>query len=194
MPTAIADPLDMLPAALAGDEEAARAYARAWSVLVRELLADHPDAPPSAAAVLDQLAVTAPFDRGGPLRALVSVAEGIIGPMPAPPAATATELPSALEYRRFARTVLSELAGPGTGLERLLAAWQLSITEAAELFGVRRQAVQQWLGGNVPASRQPKLLTVQRIADLLERNLEVDRIPRSCGRRPPPTADGPCSS
>ncbi len=177
MPTALADPLDMLPAALAGDEDAARAYARAWRGVVRELLHEHPDAPPSAVAVLEQLAVTAPFDRGGPLRALVSVAEGIIGPMPPPPVTAPTRLPSALDYQRFARTVLGELAGPGTGLEHLLAAWQLSITEVAELFGVRRQAVQQWLGGGVPAMRQPKLLTIQRIADLLERNLVPDRIP-----------------
>lgn len=184
----LADPLDLLPAALAGDEDAARAYARAWRVLVRELLREHPEAPPSAAAVLDQVAVTAPFDRAGPLQALVSVAEGIIGPMPPPPVTGAIELPSALDYQRFARTVLSELAGPGSGLEYLLAAWQLSITDAAELFGVRRQAVQQWLGGSVPAARQPKLLTVQRVAELLERNLAPDRIPAVV--RTPATAYG----
>jgi predicted XRE-type DNA-binding protein len=73
--------------------------------------------------------------------------------------------------------VLTELSGAGTGLERLLAAWQLSVTEAAELFGVSRQAVQQWLDGGVPSSRQPKLLVILQIADLLERNLEPSRIP-----------------
>jgi hypothetical protein len=177
MPTVLAERLDMLPAALAGDEEAARGYARAWRSLVAGLLHDHSDAPASAATVLEHVAVTAPFDPDGPLHALVSVAEGIIGPVTPPPTTAALALPSVVDYERFARAVLTELAGAGTGLERLMAAWRLTVTDVAELFGVRRQAVQQWLAGGVPASRAPKLSAVLRTADLLERNLLAERIP-----------------
>jgi hypothetical protein len=63
------------------------------------------------------------------------------------------------------------------GLDRLSRSWQLSITDVARLFGVRRQAVQQWLDGDVPAGRLTKLLAIVRIADLLERNLLPERIP-----------------
>jgi len=167
-----------LPAALRGDEASARQYAREWHALVRDLLHDHAEAPPAAADILDLVALTAPFDPAGPLHALMSAADGIIGGMSPPvPATVALELPDQLDYQRFARVVLAELSGAGTGLERLLAAWQLSVTDAAGLFGVRRQAVQQWLADGVPAARQPKLLTVLQIADLLERNLLPGRVP-----------------
>ena len=73
--------------------------------------------------------------------------------------------------------VLLELSGAGTGLERLMAAWHLSITDVARLFGVARQAVQQWLDDGAPAARQPKLATILRIADLLDRNLLPERVP-----------------
>ena len=167
-----------LPAAIAGDEAAARRYARAWHALVTEVLADHPDAPPTAADVLDHVALTAPFFRGGPSRALMSAAAAIIPSMTATSSATPPlELPSTLDYQRFVRVVLRELSGAGTGLERVMAAWQLSITETAGLFGVARQAVQQWLRDGLPPGRQVKLLAVLRIAELLERNLQPDRIP-----------------
>lgn len=167
-----------LPAALRGDEASARQYAREWHALVRQLLDAHPEAPAATGDVLDHVALTAPFDPSGPLHALMSAADGIIGGMsPHVAATTALELPDQLDYQRFARVVLAELSGAGTGLERLLAAWQLTVTDAAELFGVRRQAVQQWLAEGVPAARQPKLLTVLQIADLLERNVLPERIP-----------------
>jgi hypothetical protein len=63
------------------------------------------------------------------------------------------------------------------GLERVSHSWRLTITDIARLFGVRRQAVQQWLDGGVPAARLPKLLAILGIADLLERNLRPERIP-----------------
>ena len=62
------------------------------------------------------------------------------------------------------------------------------ITDVARLFGVRRQAVQQWLEDGVPAARQPKLLAILGIADLLERNLLPERIPAVV--RTPSPADG----
>jgi hypothetical protein len=169
----------LLPLALAGDERAARAYARAWNDLVESLLAEHPDAPPGTRDILHHVALTAPFHPGGPVVALMSAASDIIPDMTAPTARASapSEIPQALSYRRFSRFVLLESSGAGTGLERLLASWELTVTELASLFGVRRQAVQQWLDDGVPPARQPKLAVVHRIADLLERNLRPERIP-----------------
>jgi hypothetical protein len=168
-----------LPAALAGDERAARRYARAWRELIRAFRSDHPGAPASVADVLEHLAVTAPFDPEGPLRALVSAASGIIPGMDVHtiPRTTRQALPGSVEYQRFARAVLAELSGAGTGLEAFMAAWGLTATNVARLFRVRRQAVQQWLDEGVPGARQPKLHTILEIADLLERNLLPERIP-----------------
>jgi hypothetical protein len=169
----------LLPHALSGDERAARAYARAWNELVENLLAAHSDAPPGARDILRHLALTAPFHPAGPVAGLMSGASEIIPGMSPPPAHASSPagVPEVLDYQRFSRFVLLEGSGAGTGLERLLAGWQLTVTELANLFGVRRQAVQQWLDNGVPPARQPKLAVVHRIADLLERNLRPERIP-----------------
>ena len=174
----VQDVLAPLTAALHGDEASARAYARAWRRLVRDVLGEPDGVPPTAVDVLDQLAVTAPFAPGGPIAALMSAAGGIIGAVPARPLEIEpADLPAPLEYQRFSRIVLLELSGAGTGLEPLAAAWQLSVTDVARLFGVARQAVQQWLDAGVPSARQPKLAVILRIADLLDRNLVPERLP-----------------
>ena len=67
--------------------------------------------------------------------------------------------------------------GPAQALERLRAVLGLNRTELAHLFGVRRQAVDQWSAHGVPADRQEKLATLGAIADLLEAKLKADRIP-----------------
>jgi hypothetical protein len=163
-----------LPRALRGEAAAARRYAKAWRGLVRALLVSHDTA---AADVLDHLALTAPFHPDGPINALLSAAAGIISGM-RPPAVTSppAPLPAPLEYERFTVAVLHELR-PDSDLARLIVGWELSISDVARLFGVTRQAVQQWLDDRVPAARQPKLLQILRIRDLLERNLERPRIP-----------------
>jgi hypothetical protein len=167
---------DALPRAVRGDAAAARRYARAWSGLVRALLEDHGGG--AAARVLDLVALTAPFHPQGPLQALMSAAAGIMPDMRAPSLdSTAARMPGPLAYERFASIVLEELSGAGTGLEHLMASWRLSVADVARLFDVSRQAVQQWLVEGVPPARQPKLLQLQRIADLLERNLRPERIP-----------------
>jgi hypothetical protein len=168
-----------LPTALVGDERAARRYARAWHELVRAICSSDPRAPASAVDVLDHMALTAPFNPDGPLRALVSVASGIMPGMDVPtiPRTARKAPPASVDYQRFARVVLAELSGAGTGLEHLMAAWGLTVTEVAGLFGVRRQAVQQWLDEGVPGARQPKLHTILETADLLEWNLLPERIP-----------------
>ncbi len=192
-PGASAEIRRTLPRALRGDDAACIAYARAWRRLVADLLEPHPDAPAAAAGVLERLAVTAPFAPEGPFRALVSVATGIIPGMEAPTAIRVRPAspPDPTDLARFTRLVLAELVGAGTGLEALMASWDLSITDVARLFGVRRQAVQQWLAEGVPPARRPKLLAILGIADLLERNLLPERIPAVV--RAPSPADGGAS-
>ena len=166
-----------LPKALRGEAAAARRYAMAWHELVRGLLASH-DAGAAAADVLDHLALTAPFHPDGPINALLSAAAGIISGMrPSPVSSSPAPLPAPLQYERFSLAVLRELSRPGSDLAGLMAGWRLSVSDVARLFGVTRQAVQQWLDDGVPAARQPKLLQILRIGDLLERNLQPQRIP-----------------
>ncbi len=166
-----------LPKALHGDAAAARRYARAWRGLVRSLLASN-EAAAAAADVLDHVALTAPFHPDGPIEALLSAAAGIIDGMRSSPVSSApAPVPTPLHYERFTLAVLDELAGRGSDLGRLMAGWQLSVSDLARLFGVTRQAVQQWLEDGVPPARQPKLLQILRIADLLQGNLQPSRIP-----------------
>jgi hypothetical protein len=137
-----------------------------------------PGGRPPPPDVLDHVALTAPFHPDGPVRALLSVASGIIQGMdPSAVSSPPAPLPARLDYERFTLAVLQELSGPGSELARLMARWRLSISDVARLFGVSRQAVQQWLDDGVPSARQPKLLQVLRIGDLLERNLQPSRIP-----------------
>ncbi len=179
------------PAALAGDEDAARRYARAWHRLVLQLAGSASRTPASAVEVLDRLSLTAPFDPLGPIHALMSVASTIIGDMNQRPSVRSSPviLPASIDFDGFTRAVLDELSGAGSAIRSLLSSWQLSIAEAARLFGVTRQAVQQWLAGDVPAARQPKVLAVVRIADLLSRNIRPERIP-GIVRSPAPGYDG----
>ena len=168
-----------LPAALAGDEDAARRYARAWHQLVLHVIGSRSGSPASAVGVLDRLALTAPFDPLGPIHALMSVATTISGELNQRSSIRSSPviLPAAIDFDGFTRAVLDELSGAGSALRSLLSSWQLSTAEAARLFGVTRQAMQQWLEGGVPAARHPKVLAVLRIADLLSRNIQPERIP-----------------
>ena len=187
-PDAVARIERTLPRALRGDHAACREYAQAWRTLVADLLGPY-EAPRSAAAVLERLAIVAPFHPEGPFRALMSVASGIIAGMRVSATHMApAELPPPAELERFTRLVLADLAGAGSGLPHLMAAWDLTVTDVAGLFGVRRQAVQQWLDLGVPAARRPKLVTILGIADLLERNLLPERIAGIV--RAPSPADG----
>jgi len=68
-------------------------------------------------------------------------------------------------------------------LRRLIDAFELSKTELASLFGVRRQAVDQWLERGVPSERQEKVQTLIAICDLLERKLKPGRL-AGIARRP----------
>jgi len=86
---------------------------------------------------------------------------------------------------RFLRRVRFHLNHPDEEhpLRRLMDAFELSKTELASLFGVRRQAVDQWLERGVPPDRQEKVQTLVAICDLLERKLKAGRL-AGVARRP----------
>jgi DNA-binding XRE family transcriptional regulator len=86
---------------------------------------------------------------------------------------------------RFLRRVRFHLNHPDEEhpLRRLMDAFELSKTELALLFGVRRQAVDQWLERGVPSERQEKVQTLIAICDLLERKLKPGRL-AGVARRP----------
>jgi len=79
---------------------------------------------------------------------------------------------------RFLRRVRFHLNHPDEErpLRRLMDAFELSKTELASLFGVRRQAVDQWFERGVPSERQEKVQTLVAICDLLERKLKPGRL------------------
>jgi hypothetical protein len=90
-----------------------------------------------------------------------------------------------LTARRFLRRVRFHLNHPDDEhpLRRLTDALNLSKTQLGSLFGVRRQAVDQWLDRGVPPDRQEKVLTLVAICDLLERKLKAGRL-AGVARRP----------
>ncbi len=90
-----------------------------------------------------------------------------------------------LTARRFLRRVRFHLNHPDEEhpLRRLMEAFELSKTELGSLFGVRRQAVDQWLERGVPSERQEKVQTLLAISDLLERKLKPGRL-AGIARRP----------
>jgi DNA-binding XRE family transcriptional regulator len=90
-----------------------------------------------------------------------------------------------LTARRFLRRVRFHLNHPDHQhpLRRLMDAFDLSKTELGALFGVRRQAVDQWLERGVPPERQEKIQTLVAICDLLERKLKPGRL-AGAARRP----------
>jgi hypothetical protein len=78
------------------------------------------------------------------------------------------------DLARFSSFALAGAVEPE--LARIIRVLGLSVTDAARLFGVRRQAVSQWLEHGIPPARASKVTIVARTADLLERMLVPDRI------------------
>lgn len=67
--------------------------------------------------------------------------------------------------------------------DRILAVWNLSQTDAAELFHVTRQAIWKWRLQGVPTSRIDTVADLSAATDILVRYLKRDRIP-AVVRRP----------
>ena len=74
-------------------------------------------------------------------------------------------------------------------LKRIMELFELDRTELAKLFGVKRQAVEQWERRGVPADRQAKLATIVAIGELLAQKLRSGLLP-GVARRPAPAYEG----
>jgi len=68
-------------------------------------------------------------------------------------------------------------------LDPIRETFALSTPQLARLFGVSRQAIEQWRARGVPDSRQEKAAALAAIADLLRHRLVRERIP-GIARRP----------
>lgn len=62
-------------------------------------------------------------------------------------------------------------------LERIITLWNLTGTEAGQLFGVSRQAVGQWLEAGPPIDRAAAIAALADATDILARRLKRERIP-----------------
>lgn len=94
------------------------------------------------------------------------------------------DLPDGADPDRFRRLVDIALRSSEPPLMRVRNLYDLSTAEMADLFGVRRQAVEQWeQRGDVPAARREKLANLLSIGELLERKLSPGRLPLVARRR-----------
>lgn len=89
----------------------------------------------------------------------------------------------------FYRAVLDELSRVTAPLDQIASVLGLTQTELAGLFGVRRQAIEQWQERGIPLERQEKLATIGEIADLLAAKLKRDRISGVVRRAAPAYGD-----
>ncbi len=80
-------------------------------------------------------------------------------------------------FVRFARCVWLDATEGVDPLERLMTLLDLTTTDLGRLFGVKRQAVEQWQTKGVPPVRRAKLVVLEQVADVLERYLQPERIP-----------------
>ncbi|HYU60711.1 MAG TPA: hypothetical protein VEK39_08120 [Solirubrobacterales bacterium] len=62
-------------------------------------------------------------------------------------------------------------------LDQIAEAMELSNTELARLFGVRRQALAGWRERGIPGPRLEKATAVAEITDLLSHRLKAERVP-----------------
>lgn len=86
-----------------------------------------------------------------------------------------------VRYRRLVDLALRSMEPPLTRVRRL---FDLNTAEIADLFGVKRQAVEQWeRNGDVPAARREKLANLLAVGELLERKLSPGRLPLVARRR-----------
>lgn len=148
---------------------------------------------------------TAPFSgwvaplglgRGIAVRLVAEVRECVPGAVPlVPPAGLCVHWASGNAMRRALQLLghaLAEAAGaddPGTKsaplLKRVMELFELDRTELARLFGVKRQAVEQWERRGVPADRQAKLATIVAIGELLDQKLRPGLLPGVARRTAP---------
>jgi transcriptional regulator with XRE-family HTH domain len=109
------------------------------------------------------------------------------GPLPRPPGFPG--LPRGADLVRFRRLCDVALRGMQPPLEYLEQTFGLNRSELAALFGVSRQAVDQWEARGIPAQKLPLMADLTAMAELLDRKLKPGRLPILV-RQPSPAYDG----
>jgi DNA-binding transcriptional regulator YdaS (Cro superfamily) len=126
--------------------------------------------------------------RGIALKLLAEIREQVPGAIPlVPKAGLCTHWASGDAVRTAVRLIERAVGrqsedderpvGSARLLKRSMELFGLDKTELARLFGVRRQAVEQWERRGVPAERQAKLATVVAVGELLARRLRPGLLP-----------------
>ena len=87
------------------------------------------------------------------------------------------------QFKRFSRAVHAAVDRVEDPLLRVKELFGLSNVELAQLFGVKRQAVEQWMMESTPSSRLTKLEAILRIGECLERKLKPKRLPMVARRK-----------
>jgi DNA-binding transcriptional regulator YdaS (Cro superfamily) len=110
-----------------------------------------------------------------------------------------SSLPPAEAAKRLSREVsddwLAEFAGSlpvdshRLSLQRILNVWGLSQSQAAETFGVTRQAVGKWIKRGIPAERLVTVADMDAATDILCHYLKPERIPAVVRRSAPRLGD-----
>jgi hypothetical protein len=138
--------------------------------------------------------------RGLALRLLAEIREEVPGSVPLVPKAGLCPHWVSGEALRTAVRLIERVLGeesesdqrvPGSAmlLKRAMELFELDRTELAAIFGVRRQAVEQWERRGVPAARRGKLATMVAIGELLTRRLRPSLLP-GVARRAAPAYQG----
>lgn len=94
------------------------------------------------------------------------------------------DLPEGADRVRYQRLVDMALRSLEPPLVRVRELFNLTNAELGELFGVKRQAVDQWeQTGDVPSARSQKLLDLLAVGELLNRKLKPGRLPLVARKR-----------
>lgn len=94
------------------------------------------------------------------------------------------DLPEGTDASRYRRLVDLAIRSMQPPLVRVKDLFGLTNSEVAELFGVKRQAVDQWEeSGEVPTARREKLVNLLSVGELLARKLSPGRLPLVARRR-----------
>ncbi|MGO9455969.1 MAG: hypothetical protein ACLP62_02825 [Acidimicrobiales bacterium] len=109
-------------------------------------------------------------------------AEAGLTPLPEPPSGFPDLGPDA-DLDRYRRLVGFALRGEALPLDRVQEIFGLSRTDTAQVFGVSRQAVQQWHDRGVPETHLERLDNLLALGELLERKLKPGQVPL-VARRP----------
>jgi hypothetical protein len=201
-----------LPTAVTGGFAAVVVVTTTWDSLIDEALRSASSVVPGSVETADGQVVkvrgqavawlssslraavaTAPFSRfvgafgpglGLAVACVAEVREAVTDLAPlASPRAGLPHFTEQVDVLRFYRLVELAIRGMSPPLERLQHALGLSNAELGGVFGVSRQAIDQWKDRGIPSDRRGQVADLLGVVDLLDRKLKPGRLPL-VARRP----------